>query len=137
MLDLFLAFADVAPAPAPSSTCAAADPAITFVGVQLFKKHDAPDHYVITTTLTNIGPQSQTPDITQRVELVRNGAVLAPQVVPALGAGVAYKLAFAVDRPSADRAQPLTVTIRYRLESGDAAHNACDRSNDEVTKMFS
>lgn len=135
MFALLIAAADVA-APTPAATCAAADPAVTNVVTQQFKKRGGNDHYLITATLTNIGAQSQTPDITQRVELVRNGVVLAPQTVPALGAGVAYKVAFAVDRPTGERGKPLTVTVRYVLVSGDAAHNACDRANDEVTKTF-
>jgi len=134
MFALLIAAADTAPTPA--ATCAAADPAVTNVVSQRFKRRDGDDHYVITATLTNLGARSQTPDITQRVELVRNGAVLAPQTVPALGAGVAYKIAFAVNRPAGERAQPLIVTVRYVLMSGDAAHNACDRSNDEITKTF-
>jgi hypothetical protein len=133
--DMFALLADAA-SPAPSSTCTAADPAVTSLTSQLFKKRGGVDHYVITTTVTNIGPRSQTPDVTQRIELLRKGTVLAPQSLPALAPGVAYKLAFAVDRPADERTQPLTVTIRYVLESGDAAQNACDRSNDEVTKTF-
>jgi hypothetical protein len=134
MMFALLIAADVA-SPLPAATCAAADPAVTSLTSQLFKRRGG-DHYVITATLSNLGARSQTPDITQRVELVRDGAVLAPQTVPALGPGVAYKVAFAVDRPSGERSQPLTVTVRYVLTSGDAAHNACDRSNDEVTKTF-
>ncbi len=134
MFALLLAAAVTSPTPAPA--CTGADPAVTSLTVQLFKKTGGIDHYVISTTVTNHGPQSQTPDITQRVELVRAGVVLAPQSVPALGAGVDYKLAFAVDRPASERAQPLTVTLRYVLASGDAARNACNRSNDEITKTF-
>jgi hypothetical protein len=134
MLGVLIA-ADVA-SPQPAATCAAADPAVTSLASQRFKKRGGVDHYVITTTVTNLGKESQTPDITQRVELVRNGTVLAPQSLPALGAGVAYTLAFAVDRPANQRSQPLTVTLRYVLTSGDAARNACNRSNDEITKSF-
>jgi hypothetical protein len=134
MFALLIAAAIVSPIPA--ATCAAADPAVTSVTSQLLKKRGANDHYVITATLANIGAQSQTPDITQRVELVLDGAVLAPQIVPALGRGVSYKVAFAVDRPAGQRAAPLTVTIRYVLASGDPAFNACNRSNDEITKTF-
>lgn len=125
-----------APSPVPSSSCTTADPSVTSLTSQLFKKRGGVDHYVITTSVTNIGPESQTPDIVQRVELLRNGVVLAPQSLPALGAGVAYTLAFAVDRPASERSQPLTVTLRYSLVSGDRARNACDRSNDEITKTF-
>jgi hypothetical protein len=131
----FAFVADV-PSPAPSSSCTTADPSVTSLTSQLFKKKGGVDHYVITTTVTNIGPESQTPDIGQRVELLRNGVVLAPQSLPALGAGVAYKLAFAVDRPASERSQPLTVTLRYVLTSGDRARNACDTTNDEITKTF-
>jgi hypothetical protein len=120
----------------PAEHCAAADPAMTDLTSQLIKRRGGIDHYVLTTTLTNVGPLSQTPDITQQVELLRNGVVLAPQTVPALGPGVAYKLAFAIDRPASERSQPLTVTVRYVLTSGDAALNACNRSNDEITKSF-
>lgn len=122
--------------PAPKPACAAADPAITYVGSQLIKKRGGVDHYVITTTVTNIGLEGQTPDITQRIELVRKGEVQAPQSLPALETGNAYKVAFAVDRPSSERSQPLTVTIRYVLTSGNAARNACDRGNDETTTTF-
>jgi hypothetical protein len=120
----------------PAAGCAGADPAVTSLTAQRFKKRGDVDHYVITTTLSNIGTKSQTPDITQRIELLRDGVVLAPQTVPALGQGVAYKLAFAVDRPAGERSQPLTVTVRYRLTTGDVAQNACNRSNDEITKTF-
>jgi hypothetical protein len=133
---MFVALLLADAAPAPAATCATADPAVTSLTSQLIKHRGGLDHYVITTTVTNVGAQSQTPDVTQRVELLRNGAVLAPQTLPALGAGVSYKLAFAVDRSPDQRAQPLTVSVRYVLESGDAAHNACDRSNDEITKTF-
>jgi hypothetical protein len=135
LMFVLLIAADVA-VPTPAATCAAADPAVTNVAAQLFKRRGGTDHYVITATLTNLGAQSQTPDITQRIELVRDGAVQAPQTVPALGPGVGYKVAFAVDRAAGERAQLLTVTVRYVLTSGDAAHNACNRSNDEVTKTF-
>jgi hypothetical protein len=127
-------YADLA-SPSPAA-CAAADPAVTSLTSQLFKKKGGLDHYVITTIVTNVGRESQTPDIAQRIELVRNGKVLAPQAFPALGAGVAYTLAFAVDRPAAERSDPLTVTVRYLLTTGDPARNACDRSNDEITKTF-
>lgn len=126
----------VIPSPTPAAACAVADPAITALSSQLVKKRGGIDHYVITATLSNIGDQSQTPDITQRVELVRDGTVLAPQPVPALGQGVAYKVAFAVDRPTTERSQPLTVTVRYVLETGDPQRNACNRSNDALTKTF-
>jgi hypothetical protein len=120
-----------------AAVCAAADPAITDLRSQLIKKRGEVDHYVITATLANVGGQSQTPDIQQRVELVRDGVVLAPQTVPALGQGVAYKVAFAVDRPAAQRSQPLTVTVRYVLVSGDAHQNdACNSGNDALTKTF-
>jgi hypothetical protein len=123
-------------AASPEPDCDGADPASTNVTSQLFKRHGGDDHFVITATITNVGRRSQTTDITQRVDLLRGGVVLAPQSVPALGAGVAYKLAFAVDRPSGQRSQPLTLTLRYVLSSGDSARNACNRSNDEITKTF-
>jgi hypothetical protein len=135
MFVLLLAAADVASPPA-AKVCAAADPAVTSFTSELLKKRGGVDHYVLTMTITNVGGQSQTPDITQRVELLRDGVVLAPQSLPALAAGAAYTLAFAVDRPAADRSRPLTVTVRYELTSGDPARNACDRSNDALTKSF-
>ena len=133
---LVTAAATVAVTAPAQSACPAADPAITDLSAQLIKKSNAPDHYVITTTLSNIGSLGQTPDITQRVELLRNGVVLAPQTVPALDAGVAYPVAFAVYRPAAERSQPLTVTVRYVLQTGDATRNACNRANDQRTKTF-
>ena len=129
-------YADNVASPTPTAACATADPAVTSLTSQLFKKRGGVDHYVITTVVTNVGPQSQTPDISQRVELLRNGVVLAPQTLPALGAGIAYTLAFAIDRPASERSQPLTVTLRYELVSGDRKRNACDPANDEITKTF-
>ncbi len=136
LLAVLLVLADASPKPTASRACAGADPAVTSVSSQLIKRQNAPDHYVITATLTNVGSQSQTPDITQHVELVRDGSVFAPQTVPALEAGDAYTLAFAVYRPSAERSKPLTVTVRYVLDSGDAVRNACNPANDELTKTF-
>jgi hypothetical protein len=127
-------YADLA-SPSPAA-CAGADAAVTSLTSQLLKKRGGVDHYVITAIVTNVGRESQTPDVEQRIELVRGGKVLAPQTFPALGAGVAYTLAFAVDRPAAERSQPLTVTVRYLLTAGDPARNACNRSNDEMTKTF-
>lgn len=135
MLAVFLAIA-AASAVQPSAVCTGADPAITYVGAQLIKRSNAPDHYVIESTITNTGSHGQTPDIAQQVVLIRNGVAFAPQTVPALGAGIAYKLAFAVYRPIAQRSEPLTVTIRYVLTAGDRTLNACNRSNDELTKTF-
>ena len=106
LLAVLLVLADASPEPTASPACAGADPAITSISSELIKRRSAPDHYVITTTLTNVAAQNQTPDITQHVELVRDGSALAPQTVPALGAGVAYTLAFAVYRPSAERSKP-------------------------------
>jgi len=136
MYALLLAATAASPQPGPTQRCRAADPAVTSVSSQLLKKRDGIDHYVITTTVTNLGASSQTPDITQRIELVRNGTVLAPQTFPALAAGVSYKLAFAVDRPATERNEPLVVTVRYVLETGDAQQNACNRANDELTKTL-
>jgi hypothetical protein len=129
-----LLLAGIVASPAPA--CATADLSVSNLTSQVVRRRGGDDHYVITATITNIGRLSQTPDVTQRVELVRDGVVLAPQTVPALGAGVAYKLAFAVDRPASERSQPLTLTVRYVLASGDAARNACDRANDVITKTF-
>jgi hypothetical protein len=136
MLALLYAANDASPTPSPATACATADVAVTSLTSQLFKRRSGVDHYVITTVVTNIGKLSQTPDITQRVELLRDGAVLAPQSLPALGPGIAYTLAFAVDRPASERSKPLTVTLRYVLLAGDRDRNACDPNNDEITKTF-
>ncbi|MFN2459444.1 MAG: hypothetical protein ABR591_01930 [Candidatus Velthaea sp.] len=133
MLALFVA---VAIASTPGPPCAGADPAVSDIRLKLVKKRGAPDHYVITTTITNAGAQAQTSAITQRAELVQNGMPVAREPLPALGAGVAYIVAFATDRASALRKTPLPVTVRYVLANGDAARNDCNTSNDVLIKVF-
>jgi hypothetical protein len=132
MVALLLAAALSTP-PAPS--CAASDPAVTDIRVKLVK-NKAADHYVITGVVTNLGAQEQVPGIAQHAELVRDGKALLQQDVPALGAGVAYTLGFAIDRSAALRKTPLPVTVRFALAKGNAARNNCSTANDILTKSF-
>jgi hypothetical protein len=130
---LFAAAASPAPAASP---CAGADPAVADMSMKLVKKHGGDDHYIITAGITNRGERAQEPGIVQHVALVRDGKMLAPQVVPALGPGVRYVVAFAIDRPSSQRKEPLEVMVRYTLDKGDEALNNCNHTGDSLTKVF-
>jgi len=132
MLALLVA-ASLAATPAPS--CAAADPAVTGITVTRMKKR-TPDHYVVTATVTNVGGLPQIVGVTQHAELVQDGKVVAEQDVPALGAGVAYVLAFGIDRAVDLRKNPLPVTVRFVLVKGDRARNDCNPRNDVLSKTF-
>ncbi|GAC1408205.1 MAG: hypothetical protein NVS3B7_20490 [Candidatus Elarobacter sp.] len=120
----------------PAPACAAADPAVTDIRVKLIKKRKAPDHYIITATVTNVGEKPQELGVKQRVELVENGSAVAPQPLPALGAGVDYDVAFAIFRAAEKRKEALPVTVRYVFEKGDATRNNCSTANDALTKSF-
>lgn len=130
----FLVGAAAAPAASPTP-CPAADLAIVDIRVKLVKRRSAADHYVVTGTVQNRGARQQPVGIAQRVELVRAGAALASETVPALGAGVAYDVAFVLDRPRAERRAPLTVTLRYAA-GGVRERNGCAAHGDTLTKTF-
>jgi hypothetical protein len=133
ILALLAVLLSASPAPA---TCAGSDPEVTDLSMKLVKRRNFDDHYVLTAGITNVGAQTQEPGIVQHVALVRDGKVLAPQSVPALGAGVRYIVAFAIDRPASQRKEPLEVMVRYVLDKGDVARNNCRNTSDSLTKVF-
>lgn len=136
MIAMFAALL-LAAAPAVSSVpgCASADPAVTDVKTKLVKKRGA-DHYVVSAIVANIGRLAQEPGLSQRVELLREKTVLAPQPIPSLGARVNYLVAFSFDRPSADRKKPMPLSVRYVLARGGSARNNCSTTNDTLAKTF-
>jgi hypothetical protein len=115
--------------------CRSADIAVTSLTVKL-TKHKTGDHYVITSNLQNVGGHTQQPNIVQRVELLRGGIVLVPQTLPPLDAGVTYPVSFALDRPVAERGNPLVLTVRYVAGAATSAVNNCSGANDSLTKTF-
>ena len=123
---------------APVCPTAAADIAVTEIRLKVVRQRlsDSPDHYIVTGVVTNTGGLAQTPGIGQSIALVRDGRVLATQAVPALGAGVAYTVAFAVDRPRAERGAPFPATLRYHLERGDRLRNDCSGTNNTLSQTL-
>jgi hypothetical protein len=120
----------------PSCAATAADITISEMRFKVVRHRQSPDHYIITGVVKNAGGLPQMPGIAQRVGLVRNGQILALQTVPALAAGVEYTVAFAVDRPRAERGTPFPVTLRYVFERGDRARNDCSGMNNALTETF-
>jgi hypothetical protein len=86
---------------------------------------------------TNVGAQPQQPHVAQHAELLRDGAVVAQQPLPALAAGVAYPLQFRIFRATSQRTDPVEVLVRYVLDDKQRElRNNCSQANDSLQKTF-
>ena len=120
---------------ADAQACRAADIAVTSLSVKVVK-HKTGDHYIITGNVQNVGHHTQEPGVQQQVELLRDGIVVLPQVLPPLDKDVVYPVSFALDRPVIERGTPLVLTLRYVAASKTPANENCSGANDSLTKTF-
>jgi hypothetical protein len=124
----------------PQASCSGPDISVTDLRINLVKgsdKTNVPDRFLITADLTNIGTASQVPRVAQHAELVRDGAVVATQSLPALAGGVTYPLQFRIFRDAKQRKDPLEVLVRYVLdEKTKTVQMNCDGTNDSLQKLF-
>jgi hypothetical protein len=120
--------------------CGAADISVTDMQIKVIKgsaKTVIEDRLLITGVFTNVGVQPQTPHVAQHAELLRNGAVVTSQPLPALGAGVSYPLQFRIFRDTSQRTDPIEVLVRYVLDDKrHALRNNCSPTNDSLQKTF-
>ena len=91
------------------------------------------DNYVVSVAVKNRGVASQPEGTKQHLELVRDGARIGTQPIPALGASQSYLAAFRVQLPHEARRGPFTVEFRYVLDSKDAPRANCTSANDRVS----
>jgi hypothetical protein len=124
----------------PDPSCSGPDISVTALRINVVKgstKTSTPDRFLITADLSNIGMMAQLPRVQQHAELVRDGAVVATQSLPALASGVTYPLQFRVFRDAAQRKDPLEVLVRYVLDDkSKTAQMNCSGTNDSLQKIF-
>jgi len=139
MIGLFLAGILAVASPSPSP-CAGSDISVTDLQIKVIKgsaKTATADRLLITGVFTNVGTESQQPHIAQHAELLRNGAVVAQQPLPALAGGVAYPLQFRIFRDTSQRTDPIGVLVRYVLDDKrQTRRNNCSAINDSLQKTF-
>jgi hypothetical protein len=131
--------AGLALAPVTPTPCPFADIAVAAIRLKLVKARGVvtSDRLIVTADLVNVGAQGQAPGIRQHAELIRNGAVIAKQPLPALAAGVRYPLAFGIFRDTSQRTDPLEVMVRYVLDGARSPERQnCSAANDRLTKTF-
>jgi hypothetical protein len=125
------------PAPEP---CSGSDISVTDLQIKVIKgsaKTATADRLLITGTFTNVGLESQQPNLAQHAELLRDGVVVATQQLPALGARVAYPLQFRIFRATTARTDPVMVLVRYVLDDKRRPlRNNCSGVNDSLQKTF-
>ena len=137
MIGVFLAgiLALATPTPCPGS-----DISVTDLQIKVIKgsaKAATADRLLITGTFTNVGLASQEPNLAQHAELLRDGAVVATQKLPALGASVVYPLQFRIFRATTQRTDPVMVLVRYVLDDKRRTlRNNCSGINDSLQKTF-
>jgi hypothetical protein len=140
MIGLFLAGVLALATPSPAPLCGAADISVTDMQIKVIKgsaKTVIEDRLLITGVFTNVGVQPQTPHVAQHAELLRDGAVVTSQPLPALGAGVSYPLQFRIFRDTSQRTDPIQVLVRYVLDDKrHAPRNNCSPTNDSLQKTF-
>ena len=91
------------------------------------------DNYVVSVMVRNRGAANQPDDTKQHLDLVRDGAALGSQTIPALGANQSYLAAFRVQMPHEAHRAPFTVEFRYVLDSKDAPRSNCTSANDRLS----
>jgi hypothetical protein len=140
MIGFFLAGVLALATPSPLPLCGAADISVTDLQIKVIKgsaKTATADRLLITGVFTNVGAEPQIPHIAQHAELLRNGAIVTTQPLPALGAGVAYPLQFRIFRETSQRTDPIQVLVRYVLDDKHhAPRNNCSPTNDSLQKTF-
>lgn len=122
---------------APAGVCTGPDIAITQVKYAIVRgTRTIPDRVVLTADVVNVGTQSQTPDVTQHVELLHDGMVLAAERVRPLRAGERYPVALRLFRTRDQRKDPLEVVVRYVPDDRHARGENCNPANDSLQKIF-
>ncbi|HEY0615840.1 MAG TPA: CARDB domain-containing protein [Candidatus Elarobacter sp.] len=91
------------------------------------------DNYVVTVDVKNRGTAAQPPGTAQHLALVRDGATLGTQPVPALGPNQTYIAAFRVQLPHQSKRAPFPVEFRYVLDSKNASRANCTSVNDRLS----
>lgn len=117
---------------APSSCPAdllVADPRLKIVRAGEDKSRD---NYIVTVDVRNRGTAAQPDGTRQHLALVRAGAVIGTQSVPALGPGQSYAAAFRVQLPHQRKRDPFAVEFRYVLDSKNAPRANCTSVNDRL-----
>lgn len=124
----------------PATPCPGSDISVTELQIKVIKgspKAALQDRLLITGVFTNVGSKPQQPHIAQHAELLRDGAVVAQQALPALAAGVVYPLQFRIFRATSQRTDPVEVLVRYVLDDKRrSTRNNCSPVNDSLTKTF-
>lgn len=88
-------------------------------------------HDIISVEVTNRGKRAQRAGTKQHLDLLRDGAVIGTQPIPALGSGFTYIAAFRMRLPAGRRHVPLIVRFHYVLDAGaDASRENCTTAND-------
>lgn len=141
MIAVFLAGLVALTSPAPSATaCTGSDISVTDLQIRVIKgsaKTSTDDRLLITGTFKNVGSESQQPHLAQHAELLRDGNVVATQILPALAAGVEYPLQFRIFRATTERTDPVMVLVRYVLDDKRRPQrNNCTQVNDSLQKTF-
>jgi len=135
-----LVLASILGTAAPAPACRGGDISVTALRIKLIKGSASAataDRLLITGDFTNVGSAAQEDGVRQHAELLRNGAIIARQKLPALAAGVTYPLQFRIFRQTSQRTDPVQVLVRYVLdERRRSERNNCLATNDSLTKVF-
>lgn len=125
MIPLLLAAAVATASPCPADLLVAHPRLKVTPDLQRGFQHD-----IITVDVTNRGTRAQRSDTRQKLDLLRDGAVIGSQPVPALGPGQVYIAAFRLRVSSAAKRTPVKVRFRYVLQYGDPSRENCTTAND-------
>ncbi len=129
MLPLVLAaaMASASPKPCPADLLVA-NPRLKIVRAREGDR----DNYVVTVDVKNRGTAAQPAGTVQHLELIRNGASIGTQPVPALGPNQSYVAAFRVQLPRKKRG-PFPIGFHYVLDSKNAPSANCTSVNDRLS----
>jgi hypothetical protein len=130
-----LMIAQAMASPAPS--CLGPDINIAIVRYAVIKgSATIPDRVEVYANVSNVSDVSQTPGLTQHVELLREGRKIVSEPVRALRAREKYLVALRLFRNPAERKAPLDVVVRYVPDDRHARNENCNTTNDSLQKIF-
>lgn len=120
-----------------SAACYGADTAISSVVVQYVTHTRYANVYHIEATISNVGGQSQSPDVLQFVDVSQYGIRLDAGGIPPLAVGANHKFSyiFVRSRDAGPNTTTLNFSVRF-LRPNPPGFQDCNRHNDHATVTF-
>jgi|SRR5579871_3236945 len=120
-----------------SAACYGADTSVTSVVVQYVTHTHYTNVYHIEATISNVGGQSQSPDVLQFIDVSQYGIRLDASGIPPLAVGAQHKFSyiFVRSRDAGPNTTTLNFSVRF-VRPNPPGFQDCNRHNDHADVTF-